>query len=140
MDIFLSTRPTADDLSAIFEVDLPVNILKDWNDELAGKIGSVHTVILSENQSEFPYGLSFQEHNGNQESWLLNCARKLSVALNCRALYTGNPMEPTNPFLCIVFDSGQAYLADDQGSILVEGKDGLVNILRRLPDLDAPAA
>lgn len=140
MDIFLSIRPTANDLSSLFDVELPVNILKDWNDELAGDVGAVHTVILTENQSEFPYGLSFQEQIENQETWLLDSARKLSVTLNCRSLYTGNPLEPNNPFLCIVFDSGQAYLADDLGSILAEGKGGPVNLLRRLPDLDASAA
>jgi hypothetical protein len=140
MDIFLSAKPTVKHLSSLFEVDLPVVVLEDWDDERARDFGSVHTVILAENRSEFPYGLSFQEQTENQESWLLSCARKLSVELGCRVLYTGNPVQPDNPFFCVVFDSGQAFLADDEGSILAEGQGGPVKILRRLPELDASLA
>ena len=140
MDIYLSAKPTVKDLSALFEVDLPVVVLDDWDDERAREFGSAHTVIFTENRSEFPYGLAFQEQTEDQESWLLSCARKLSVGLGCRVLYTGNPVQPDNPFLCVVFDSGQAFLANDEGSILAEGQGGPVNILRRLPELDAPLA
>lgn len=140
MDIFLSAKPTVTDLSSLFEVDLPVVVLEDWDDERARQLGSAHTVILTENQSEFPYGLSFQQQTEDQENWLLNCAKKLSVDLGCRVLYTGNPVQPDNPFLCVIFDSGQAFLADDEGSMLAEGHGGPVNILRRLPKLDASNA
>jgi hypothetical protein len=140
MDVFLSAKPTVKDLSSLFEVNLPVVVLKDWDDERARELGSVHTVILTENRSEFPYGLSFQQQKEDQESWLLSCARSLSVQLRCRALYTGNPVNPDNPFLCVVFDSGRAFLADDEGSFLAEGRGGPVNILRRLPELDASTA
>ena len=139
MDIFLSVKPAVADLSPLFDVDLPVVILEDWDDERAREIGAAHTVILTENRSEFPYGLSFQEQTEDQENWLLCSARKLSVNLKCRVLYTGNPVEPDNPFLCVVFDSGLAYLADDEGSMLAEGRGNPVNILQRLPELDAPA-
>ncbi|HQT26872.1 MAG TPA: hypothetical protein PLK99_09805 [Burkholderiales bacterium] len=137
MDIFLSVKPAVADIASLFEVELPVVVLDDWDDERARELGATHTVILTENRSEFPYGLSFQEQTEDQENWLLNCARKLSVNLGCRVLYTGNPVEPDNPFLCVVFDSGQAYLADDEGSMLAEGEGGPVDMLRRLPELDA---
>ena len=140
MDIFLSAKPTVADLSPLFEVDLPLVVLENWDDERARELGSVHTVILTENQSEFPYGLSFQEQSEDQENWLLSCAKRLSVDLGCRVLYTGNPVEPDNPFLCVIFDSGEAFLADDEGSMLAEGYGGPVNILRRLPELDASTA
>lgn len=140
MDIFLSAKPTVKDLSSLFEVDLPVVVLEDWDDERAREFGSVHTVILTENRSEFPYGLSFQEQTVDQEKWLLSCAKTLSVELGCRVLYTGNPVQPDNPFLCVVFESGQAFLADDEGSILAEGRGGPVSILGRLPELDASSA
>jgi hypothetical protein len=140
MDIFLSAKPTVKDLSPLFEVDLPVVVLEDWDDERARELDAVHTVIRTENRSEFPYGLSFQEQTEDQERWLLSCARTLSVELGCLVLYTGNPVQPDNPFLCVVFDSGRAFLADDEGSILAEGQGGPVNILRRLPELDASLA
>ncbi len=140
MDIFLTVKPSVEALSSLFEVDLPVVVLEDWDDDQARGLGSVHTVILTENRSEFPYGLSFQPQNEDQESWLLSCARTLSVQLGCRVLYTGNPVEPDNPFLCVVFDSGRAFLADDEGTVLAEGQGGPVNILRRLPELDASPA
>lgn len=140
MDIYLTVKPAAaTDLAQLFAVDLPVVMLEDWDDERVREIGAAHTVILTENKSEFPYGLSFQEQTDDQENWLLDSARKLSVKLRCRVLYTGNPVEPDNPFLCVVFDSGLAYLADDEGSMLAEGRGGEVNILRRLPELDAAA-
>lgn len=140
MDIFLSVRPAVADLSSLFEADLPVVVLEDWDDERARELGAVHTVILTENRSEFPYGLSFQEQTDDQENWLLSRARRLSADLGCRVLYTGNPVEPDNPFLCVVFDSGRAFLADDEGSMLAEGRGGPVRMLRRLPELDAPTA
>lgn len=139
MDIFLSARPGVQDLSALFEVDLPVVVLDDWNDAHSRETAPVHTVILTENHSEFPFGLSFQDQQSDQESWLVNCARTLSVTLGCRTLYTGNPVDPDNPFLCVVFDSGQAYLADDEGSALAEGQGGPVKVIRRLPELDSAA-
>ena len=137
MDIFLSTKPSAKNLSDLFEVNLPVVLLEGWDDERARELGSVHTVILTENRSEFPFGLSFQNQDQDQESWLLNGARALSKQLGCQTLFTGNPVNSNNPFLCAVFDCGRAYLADDEGSVLAEGKGGPVNILRRLPELDA---
>lgn len=140
MDIFLTVKPAVADLAPLFEVNLPVVVLDDWDDERARELGSAHTVILTENGSEFPCGLSFQDQAEDQEEWLLNSARKLSVNLGCRALYTGNPVEPENPFLCVVFDSGRAYLADDEGSMLAEGRGGEVRMIRRLPELDAPEA
>lgn len=140
MDIFLSAKPNVQDLSALFEVELPVIILEDWNDKQARGLEPVHTVILTENRSEFPFGLSFQDQGNDHENWLLQCARTLSVQLGCRTLYSGNPVEPDNPFLCIVFDSGQAFLADDEGSTLAEGRGSPVNIIRRIPELDAKAA
>ena len=140
MDIFLTAKPTVTDLSSLFDVDWPVLVLGDWDDERAREFGSAHTVILTENRSEFPYGLSFQAQTEDQESWLLSSARKLSVGLGCQVLYTGNPVQSDNPFLCVVFDSGQAFLADDEGSILAEGQGGPVKILRRLPELDASPA
>jgi hypothetical protein len=140
MDVFLSAKPSVQDLSALFEVDLPVVVLEDWNDEHSRGLDPVHTVILTENRSEFPFGLSFQDQEDDQESWLRNTARTLSVQLGCKTLYTGNPVEPENPFLCVVFDSGQAFLADDEGSILAEGRGGRVKIIRRIPELDAAAA
>ena len=140
MDIYLSTKPTKQDLSTLFDVELPIVILQDWNDEQAKSLEPVHTIIVADNRSEFPYGLSFQHQADDQESWLLNCARTLSVRLGCRALYTGNPVEPDNPFLCVVFDCGQAFLADDQDSVLAEGRGTPVSIIRRMPELDAETA
>lgn len=137
MDIYLSVKPTASDLAPLFEMDLPIVLLEDWDDDRARETGSAHTVILTGNKSEFPYGLSFQDQAEDQESWLLNSARKLSMKLGCRTLYTGNPVEPDNPFFCVVFDSGEAYLADEEGSMLGEGRGGAVKMLRRLPELDA---
>jgi hypothetical protein len=137
MDIYLSVKPSVADLSSLFEVDLPVVLLDDWDDERARNLAAAHTVILAENKSEFPCGLSFQDQTENQEYWLMESARRLSVKLGCRALYTGNPVEPENPFLCVVFDSGRAYLADDEGSMLAEGRGGPVRMLKRLPELDA---
>jgi hypothetical protein len=140
MDVYLSAKPSVQDLSTLFDVELPIVIVQDWNDEQAQALEPVHTVILTENRSEFPYGLSFQDQGGDQESWLLNCARTLSVRLGCRTLYTGNPAEPDNPFLCVVFDCDQAFLADDQDSVLAEGQGRPVRIIRRMPELDAKAA
>jgi hypothetical protein len=140
LDVYLSAKPGAQDLSTLFDVELPIAIVQDWNDEQAQGLEPVHTVILTENRSEFPYGLSFQDQGDDQESWLLNCARTLSARLGCRTLYTGNPVEPDNPFLCVVFDSGLAFLADDQDSILAEGRGTPVSIIRRMPELDAEAA
>ena len=140
MDIFLSVKPSAGDLSGLFEVELPIEILQDWSDEKARRLEPVHTVILTENASEFPFGLSFQPQGNEHEDWLLASARTLSVQLCCRTLYSGNPVEPDNPFLCIVFDSGRAFLADDEGSALAEGRGGPVSIVRRMPELDADSA
>ena len=123
----------------MFDVELPIRILEGWNDEEARRLEPVHTVILTENKSEFPFGLSFQAQGKDHEDWLLQRARTLSVQLGCRTLYSGNPVEPNNPVLCIVFDSGQAFLADDEGSVLAEGRGGPVSIIRRLPELDANA-
>lgn len=140
MDIYLSIEPCLDDLAFLFEVELPVKVLTDWNDALAIETGCVHTVVFSANSSEFPVGLSFQQQSGDHEQWLLKAARSLSIRLRCRSLYTGNPVEPDNPFLCVVFDSGKAFLADDEGTELSEGTGKLVHTIKRIPELDAGVA
>lgn len=115
-------------------------MLEDWSDEQAEQFVNEHLVVLQRNASEFPFGLSFQEQGDEHELWLRGAAGHLSVTLNCATLYTGNPFEPDNPFYCIVFESGRAYLADDEGSTLAEGEGGPVTIIRRAPELDVARA
>ncbi len=137
MDIFLSIEPTAEQLSALFDDNLPVEILRDWDDEQARQFAAKHVVILTNNPSEFPFGLSFQAQGGDHERWLLNAARTLSVALDCDTVFAGDPSESDNPFLCVVFKSGAAFLADDEDSMLSEGRGGPVQILRPAPEIES---
>ena len=92
---------------------------------------------MTENDSEFPVGLSFQGRSSDLEKWLLNSARQLSIALACNSLYTGSPLQGASPYHSIVFASGLAFLASDLGTKLAKDGEAAVKLLHRVPELDA---
>lgn len=136
MDIFLTEKPSLHHLSSLFDDEKPVAIIDSWEAD-PETASSSHIVVMRENTSEFPVGLAFQGQPGDQERWLLDAARRLSVLLECQSLYTGSPLEGAMQHHSIVFVSGKAFLASDYGTNLANEGEALVKLLRRVPKLDA---
>lgn len=136
MDIFLTKKPNLHHFESVFGDDKSVLIIDGW-DAVPEDYCGTHLVMMSENESEFPIGLSFQSEQNDLENWLLNAARYLSVMLACRSLYTGSPLEGTNPYHSIVFMSGKAFLADDCDTKLAGEGEASVRIIRGVPKLDS---
>ncbi len=135
MDLFLDIEPNLAALSALFGDKFEVVIVEQWDPQDFAL--DRHVVQRCSNDSEFPVGLGFAHACEDPERWLLEGARSLSLQLNCRCLYTGAPGTQGNPFHCVLFDNGVAWLADDRDSRLSGDGEGPVRLLRRLPDLDA---
>ncbi|MDF1824160.1 MAG: hypothetical protein P1U68_05940 [Verrucomicrobiales bacterium] len=130
MDLFLSKKPDEELLSRIVSDVRPVVFISDWISSPLSE--EHHVIVLSQNKSEFPWGLSFGKEADDQEAWLLSAAWNLSILAGCRTLYTGSPLERAKPWHCIVFDQGRAFLADDSETRLMGDGEQEVNILRRL--------
>ena len=134
MDICTSVKPSATALAQIYDNDRRIVIESDWNSSTFPPDANV--LMLTENDSEYPFGLSFAHACADLETWLLNAARKLSVSMHCQTVYSGSPLADAKPYHCIMFDCGKAYLADDMETKLAGDGDRALQILRRVKELD----
>jgi hypothetical protein len=136
MDIYLTVDPDVRTIQLVLGDELPVMFIADWQAVIDQK-DDAHLVLKTENDSEFPFGLSLTLACEDPEGWLLDAARILSVKLSCRTLYTGSPLADCGPYDCVVFELGKAYLASDLETRLAGDGDGQVRLVRRLPEFDA---
>lgn len=138
-DICLSQQITLGDITAHFREIFPT-IAIDFRD--LQNPDSWHacdiTVSIDENLSEFPCGLCVGARVIDRsigEIWLRELARTLSIRLQCQVWYGGGFGEYDSETHCIVWISGEAFLADDHDSLLFGGDGGAVKILHPLPEL-----
>jgi len=93
---------------------------------------------VRENKSEFPLviDLNYKCSNGYQcYRKNLHFAKELSILLKCKTICGGDGSYPgdNNPFWCVIWDNGRAYLADDCDSVFGGDEDGgEVKIVRRI--------
>jgi hypothetical protein len=94
------------------------------------------TVILHRNPSEFPVLLDVMPDPPDEPSVYrgqLRLAEFLSARLGCRTICDGSAHgDEPSPYWAIIWDSGEAYLADDANTVFVDGEGGPVRVVRRL--------
>lgn len=141
MDLFFDVKPSPSDFNDLFNSPLPVMFVHCLSEVTEQQCQNNHVVVCEQNTSEFPFGCGFsmqEQDEDENELWLMLVARNLSVRLNCKSLYTGCPVDITNPYYCVIFEAGSAYLGDDMGTILMDEGDRPIEIIKRLPILDCP--
>ena len=87
------------------------------------------------NDSEFPLVLefSFLKDLPMKVSADIYVAYKLSVLLQCKTITDGTTCsEKSSPYWDVIFDKGQAFLADDFDSKFCDAGDNIVEIMREI--------
>ena len=138
MDIGIASQLTIADLQAALVAILPgcdVAVVESHK-ALLGVTGDVIAVRVT-SRSEFPTGISVNARLApgcDFEDWLRELARCLSEKLQARTICDGSPFgDSAAPYWSIVWESGQAFLADDCGTAFGDGEGGPVRIVRPLP-------
>ena len=144
MDIALSKHVTPEDLQAGLSALLPGRVVHIFQDMADAPWPAFDVAVsIHDNPSEYPCGLSVLValiDEAGSAAWLRELARQLSIKFACRVICDGSEFGDDNsPFWSIVWDAGDAYLADDCNTIFADGEGGPVKIMRRLPTLETSA-
>lgn len=135
-DIALGKPLSGDDIRGFFDAafaSLVVAVASSWEDiEPPFDVA----VVLHPNESEFPCGLEVTAHmqpGRDFEAWLRGLAKALGDDFGVPAFCDGTPFGDTpSPYWGLVWDGGEAYLADDLKTKLADGEGGHVKIVRKL--------
>ena len=138
MDIGIAARLAAAELERELAAILPdcTVAVVDTYEAVLGVSADV-LAIRSDSGSEYPTGISLHAEltpGSDRETWLREVSRCLSEHLHVRTIFDGSPFGDSDaPVWWLVWDAGQALLADDSNSIFADSGDGMVRIVRVLP-------
>lgn len=117
MDIGIAKKLTALELSGILTLLFQgaVVAVVDHYEEIG--VDADVLVVRSESNSEFPTGIALHANVAPEDDygrWLIEVARQLSAILGVRTICDGSLYgDDESPYWSLLWESGQAMLADD---------------------------